>query len=610
MSSFVHSRSLLFSSLAFGLILPMPLYISGCSRSEPVGPAGLDKAVKSQEAARAAKTVQTAKAAEPLQGDEQAQQLVKRVADFYKAAKTGQVAVELAMELKGKQVHESIASQCSLTFARPNQFRLTTTGDMTSMELVSDGTKLVTYLPLLNAYTEQPAPVHWQRVLAQAAAATGSGMFLMNLLVDDPYRAMTAGVNAVNYIGQEKLDDTSVHLVAFQQARFDVQVWIDAGEKPIVHKISADMTRAIRAAAKAGVLPLQGQDATMTMVERYRNWTLNEKLPADTFVFQPPQGAKKTDDFSAEFRRLMAQQREKSPLLGLPPPAFELTTLDGCPLRLTDLAGKVVVLDFWATWCSPCLDELPQLAELAKQYAEKGVAFYAINVAEKKEVVEKFLQGNKIELPIALDPDGNTMKAFKVIVLPSVFIIGKDGTVQAAQQGYRADVSQVVAEKIDALLAGKTLVAKPAEKEPAGAATGPAGSQKPAPQAKPAPAAQPVRAAGKAPTLKPPATQPGEPQSKPTPKPAAPAAEKPTQRFATNKHVAHPSTLAVAVREALSAPRQGLRTGFCRLSLLLPPSPYLWPKPQSTSFGSRNPWLVRLARCAPAGHAVRGIHHC
>jgi len=516
---------LLFSCLTFGLVVPIPFSLCGCSRNEPAGKAAPAQPAKGGLAAEAADSSATAPAPKAQQ---QAQLLVKQVADFYKAAKNGRVTIEMAMELKGKQVHQSLTSQCSLTFARPNQFRLTTKGDVTSLELVSDGTKLITYMPLLNAYTEHPAPAHWQQVLARTAAMTGSGTFIMNLLADDPYAAMTAGVLEIKYVGQVKLDDRPVHLVAFRQGRFDVQMWIDAGKQPIVHKISADMTRAIRAAAEAGALPLKGQDATMTMVERYRNWKFNETLPPDTFVFQPPKGARKTTDFNAEFRRMIAQQQQKPPLLGLPAPATELTTLEGSTLKLTELAGKVVVLDFWATWCSPCLKELPQLAKLAKQYAGKGVAFYAINAGEKKEEVEKFLKENKIKLPVVLDTDGKAMKSFKVVVVPSVFIIGKEGTVQAVQQGYRADVAKRVAESIDALLAGKTLAAKPAANQPAGeAATQRSAGGQPAPKAKPAPAIQPPKPGAKGPGPKPPPQSGQPPQAKPAPKPAATPAKKP-----------------------------------------------------------------------------------
>lgn len=147
-----------------------------------------------------------------------------------------------------------------------------------------------------------------------------------------------------------------------------------------------------------------------------------------------------------------------SPLLGKPAPAFELASLSGGTVNLNSHAGKdVVVLDFFATWCPPCRESLPHLAQLAKDYAGKGVAVYAVNCAEDKATVEGYFKENGLSLNVLMD-EGMVSDAYGVTGIPQQVIIGKDGLVQYVNAGFGYGVEAEIRAGVDSLLAGKPLV--------------------------------------------------------------------------------------------------------------------------------------------------------
>ena len=115
-------------------------------------------------------------------------------------------------------------------------------------------------------------------------------------------------------------------------------------------------------------------------------------------------------------------------LAGSRAPEFAFT-LDGKPAKLSDLRGRVVVLNFWATWCPPCVEEMPSLERLHQQMAGRGVVVLGVSVDEDAEAYEKFLREWRITFPTYRDPSKKIAAAYETVRYPETYIIGTDGRV-------------------------------------------------------------------------------------------------------------------------------------------------------------------------------------
>jgi len=116
-----------------------------------------------------------------------------------------------------------------------------------------------------------------------------------------------------------------------------------------------------------------------------------------------------------------------------PAPDFETKNLNGETFRLSDQKGKVVVLDFWATWCGPCVREMPMLQE----YQSKYPGFVMLGVDQKEEAakVKDFIDKSSIKYPILLDPDGKVSEMFQIMLLPTTIFIDEQGVVRFRHLG-------------------------------------------------------------------------------------------------------------------------------------------------------------------------------
>jgi cytochrome c biogenesis protein CcmG, thiol:disulfide interchange protein DsbE len=117
---------------------------------------------------------------------------------------------------------------------------------------------------------------------------------------------------------------------------------------------------------------------------------------------------------------------------------FEQKTLNGSTLKLSQLRGKVVLLDFWASWCEPCKKELPILAKMAPRLREKGVEIVAVNIDEKKENAESFIKSHAAGLTVVYDKDKAIVGQYEPPKMPSSFIIDRNGVIRAINAGFDA----------------------------------------------------------------------------------------------------------------------------------------------------------------------------
>jgi peroxiredoxin len=120
-----------------------------------------------------------------------------------------------------------------------------------------------------------------------------------------------------------------------------------------------------------------------------------------------------------------------------PAPDFTLAGLDGKTVRLADFRGRVVFLNFWATWCPPCREEMPAMQALAGDLEKQGLVVLAVNYEESAETAEAFVRETGLALPVLLDPDGTVARRYRVPGLPASFFIDRRGALVGSVLGFR-----------------------------------------------------------------------------------------------------------------------------------------------------------------------------
>ena len=119
-----------------------------------------------------------------------------------------------------------------------------------------------------------------------------------------------------------------------------------------------------------------------------------------------------------------------------PAPAVTFTTLDGKAVHMADLHGKVVLVDFWASWCVPCRKSFPEIEGLHREFASKGLVVLAVTVDEERKSAETFLEMFPHTMTVVADPKGTIAEAFKVNAMPSTMIVDRAGNIRYAHKGY------------------------------------------------------------------------------------------------------------------------------------------------------------------------------
>ena len=143
-------------------------------------------------------------------------------------------------------------------------------------------------------------------------------------------------------------------------------------------------------------------------------------------------------------------------LLGQAAPEFTLALLDGGDFDLASHQGKhVVLLDFWATWCGPCRAAMPTLVEISRDYADKGVKYFAVNLQEEPAKIRDYLKQADMNIAVPLDKDGTCAKKYAVRGIPTMIIVGKDGKVKKVHVGSSPTLKSEITHALDDLVAAK-----------------------------------------------------------------------------------------------------------------------------------------------------------
>ncbi len=288
----------------------------------------------------------------------------------------------------------------------------------------TDGRTEVEYYGDSNSYRRLPPPDEGPPSQMRVIVSINEMLDL-----DSQFSPDKAAANVKRVIAEDTLDGRAMLVrTDFQPERkgqdgsvtvYSDKLWIDARTR-LPYRHSAFVTK-------------DGATST-TLLEQFNSWELNKPIPVKQYTFVPPAGGKV---FS--FPRMIG--------VGAKAPDFAVTGAGGKTVRLSDLRGKVVVLDLWATWCGPCQQSMPHLQEVYQQLKDRtDAAVLAVCVFDSKEAYAKWVAANvpsKYTFPVAFDPAGKdnqksfASKLYKVSGIPTQYVIDRSGKIVAALSGDR-----------------------------------------------------------------------------------------------------------------------------------------------------------------------------
>ena len=288
--------------------------------------------------------------------------------------------------------------------------------------MVSDGEATWTYRPATKLYTKITAAQGPDGVAANLAVLDVMGFF------EDAKSAKTVRAETIDIDGQSydcwvMTSNVKIPPGAAMGGTISAGVmttWID---KKLLLAVQEVIAYSYKVAPAAGAAPVEYQAKLKQIV---RSLKVDQPIPASVFAFIPPADAKEQP----------AQTAGRTDLTGTTAPTFKGVSLDGKAFSLDSLKGKTVLLDFWETWCGPCVRSFPTTEKLYADYKDQGLVILAVDVDESRDTVDKFLKTKPFGYPVLMGTESGIPAAYGVTVFPTFVLIGPDGKIAAHQFGF------------------------------------------------------------------------------------------------------------------------------------------------------------------------------
>ena len=135
-----------------------------------------------------------------------------------------------------------------------------------------------------------------------------------------------------------------------------------------------------------------------------------------------------------------------------PAPDFTLKSNSGENIRLREFRGEVVLINFWASWCGPCRQEMPILSELHDKYQAMGFTVLGVNVEENSDAARKLLQDMPVNFPVLFDNDSSVSRQYDVAAMPSTVLVDRNGNMRFLHKGYKSGLEDIYMEQVRSLI--------------------------------------------------------------------------------------------------------------------------------------------------------------
>jgi peroxiredoxin len=386
--------------------------------------------------------------------DEKTTQILKKMSAFYAGLQNFRTVILYNLSVRQGSAKESRDHTFKIMAQKPNKISISLSGipqdRFDGSEAKMDGQRRFLYNPRVGYISGKATPTFndsfKDREFGYATGFNFAGMNLLEILIaDNPLDALTRlyGVNGGKFIGTEEIDGVACDHIQISSAKLGWDIWVENGSKPWVRRVSPVLGKVVG-------------DQSLSLTFNY-NDVSDAPVEAKEFSFTPPAAAKEITTFfdrsDAAHNVKASQEPEDHELLKTKAPDLKLSTLGGGTFDLASHLNKnIVVLDFWATWCPPCREALPILAEVTKSFESRGVKFVAIDLKEEPGKVENFIKSHNLDITVAFDKDGAAASAYKARGIPQSVIIGKDGLVKAVHVGFSSNLKDRLTDELEALL--------------------------------------------------------------------------------------------------------------------------------------------------------------
>jgi peroxiredoxin len=399
-----------------------------------------DEPAATQPATQAAPSTQAA--ATPAIPDD-VKPLLDQLNESAAALKSIQLAGRITFHFESADDKQQHTGEFTSAFRAPAMFRHEAKDDLLIVSGVAKDkgqSKGYAFVPARNAYAEfdPPQKQGLDQVPDQVARALAEQDPMLFLLMSGgPGKQLLDGTTDVKRAADVQLDDKPHPAISFVEGPVTYRVAFDPATH-LVRQVQVDQTRRFK---DRGVDDVKVAILTIDYTKISPDATTDD----GAFSFEPPKEAvamklpATTDEDDAAPGGGGGGEGAAMALVGKPAPGFTLKDLQGKPVALAQLKGHVVVLDFWATWCGPCVASLPHLDKLYQDKSAAGVQVFAVNQNEAAPVVRKFIESKHLTMPVLLDGKGDVGKKYSVEGIPQTVVIGKDGKIKKVIIGFGGD---------------------------------------------------------------------------------------------------------------------------------------------------------------------------
>lgn len=353
----------------------------------------------------------------------EAHEVLDRVREAYADLKSLRLEGTYALQLDAAGEQRAERAEFRSTFVAPNRFRHEMTDDAL---IVSTGEKAYLYVAPLKRYAEAD--------VAEARSASAGlsepiepvlrqqNLSLYLALSDDAAGELMSAAGSVT-LNEDVIDGVAYRSMRIEQDDRVLSILIDP-KTSLIRRIEIDLQKLLES---QGVPHVNVAQITVDYTRVDRDVPVDE---AD-FAWKPPDDATAARDTGETLTR-----PDPTALVGKRAPAFTLMDLDGQQVALAEHKGSVVVLDFWATWCGPCRTAMPHLEQLHRDFADRSVKVLAINLRESRDTAKKFMEHNKLTMPVLLDATAAVAAKYAVTGIPQTVVIGKNGAIRKVIIGF------------------------------------------------------------------------------------------------------------------------------------------------------------------------------